>query len=127
MKAGGSVQFSELLDQILLAHNVRSSEICNALGLKKAYFSRIRNGTLIPPSFDLVDEIRNVVGMTDEEYKKLTFAYQAENADGRYQSATKRFINYIHSNRLRQNAHRAGMQPIRMDSRSTGRSLYSTP
>ncbi len=91
MEDGEFMLFHELLDALLKAHQVKSSDICNTLSLKKAFFSRIRNGSLIPANFDLIDEIAGYIGMTPEEYRDLAYAYQEIKAEGRYKTACNAF------------------------------------
>ena len=51
------MKFNEVLNEIIDIHSVRSVDICEKLGLKKAYLSRIRSGSLVPPDFEIIDKI----------------------------------------------------------------------
>ena len=85
------MKFNEVLDTIISSHSVRSIDICNELGIKKSYLSRIRSGSLIPPDFGLIDDIAKMLDVSPEEYRRLAYTYQEIKADKKYQTAYKAF------------------------------------
>ncbi|HBB19442.1 MAG TPA: hypothetical protein DCZ62_03265 [Ruminococcus sp.] len=85
-----------ILDKLIQKSSAKAVDICSRLNIKKAYLSRIRSGTLLPPSFDILDDIAKLLGITSEEYRQLAYAYQADKADSKYREVCKAF-NFLYS------------------------------
>lgn len=85
------MEFYELLNEFMDRHSVRAVDLCTKLDLKKAYFSRIRNGTLLPSDYQLVYDLAKLMQLTAEESKALTLAYQASKTNTKCGLAYKAF------------------------------------
>ncbi len=85
------MKFHEVLSEIIDVHSVRSVDICEKLGLKKAYLSRIRSGSLVPPNFDVIDKIAGMLNVSADEYSRLAYAYQEEKTVKKYSESSKAF------------------------------------
>ena len=85
------MKFHEILNEIIDAHSVRSVDICEKLSLKKAYISRIRSGSLVPPDFDIIGKIAGMLNVSADEYSRLAYAYQEEKTDKKYSEELSAF------------------------------------
>ena len=78
MKLVMYMHFYEKLNELIAARGIRSQEICDAAGIKKAYLSKLRKGTLFPPNWSTVHDIAQFLNLRDDEYHQLCDAYKAE-------------------------------------------------
>ncbi len=68
--AGGE-SFGELLTGLMEKYGVRAVEICSKTGIKKSYFSKLKNGSLLPSDCKMIREIADVLGADKDEVQTL--------------------------------------------------------
>lgn len=69
------MRFGDVLTGLMAKYNVRSVDICNALDIKKSYFSKLKNGKLCPSDYKSVTAIADHIGIDSVEYRELSMAY----------------------------------------------------
>lgn len=57
-------------------HNLRAIDVCEELKLNKSYFSKMKNGSMLPPNFAFVEEMARVMRLSPFEKDALCKAYQ---------------------------------------------------
>ncbi len=74
------MDFHEILNSMIEAHHVRSSDICTATGLNRAYVSKIRNGGFVPSDYQTILDISDALNLTEKERCQLSEGYQSAKA-----------------------------------------------
>ena len=76
--------FSQKFSEIIETHNVKAKEICCKLHIKEAYFSKLKNGMIIPPSYEYLEKIFKEIGLSADENDELKKLYAELKFGDRY-------------------------------------------
>ena len=69
--------FSDLLNIYISERGIRSCDICTGIGVKKAWLSKLRSGSILPPDWNVIRRLSHFLQLTDDEYGALSEAYRA--------------------------------------------------
>lgn len=68
--------FSETLNRLMKQQHIKSITLCEALSIRKSRFSKIKNGGILPPNFDLIEQIAEAMALNPRDKKELCLSYQ---------------------------------------------------
>ena len=85
------MKFHNMLNKMIDSHHARSQDICAAVGLNRAYVSKIRSGKFVPSDYQTILDIASAINLTDEEMCRLSESYQASKAPEDLSSAQMTF------------------------------------
>ena len=88
------MEFHELLNSMIEAHHARSSDICTATGLNRAYVSKIRNGGFVPSDYQTILDISDALNLTEKERYQLSEGYQSAKAPEDLSNAWNTFNSF---------------------------------
>lgn len=84
-------EFGKKLSAVMLAHNTSSAELCEKLNMKRSHFSKIKNGHLLLASYDMIEEISQVMSLAPEEKLELAEAFQYDRSSPANQFVSRAF------------------------------------
>ncbi len=92
--------FGLMLDTLMQLHGHRAVDLCQALHIHKSYFTKMKNGTLLPKEYALVESLAEAMRLTAEERAALDIAYKNTKygpAFGAIELALKRMFSVKYS------------------------------
>jgi transcriptional regulator with XRE-family HTH domain len=69
--------FSHFLHELRMRHGLRQNELAEQIGYEQSYISALEGGTKGPPTQDFLDRLQDVLGLSDEDARKLNAAATA--------------------------------------------------
>ena len=87
------MKFNETLNELMDRYSLRSADLCRLTGMSRAYASKLRSGSLLPPSFNKISEIADAIGLTTGDKILLSDAFLYERMNGEYDLARKLFYD----------------------------------
>ncbi len=85
------MRFYEVLTELMVKHKLKGVQIYDKLGIKKSYFSKIKNGSILPPDFLMVLALCNTMGLDELEREQMSITYQNEKISTKYGLASAAF------------------------------------
>ncbi len=68
--------FSETLNRLMKQKHIKSVTLCEALSIRKSRFSKIKNGGILPPDYELVEQLAKAMALNPQDKKELCLSYQ---------------------------------------------------
>ncbi len=94
-------EFGKKLSELIEKYNIKASYMCDKVGINKAYFSKMKSGTILPQKCEIVCEIADAIGVTKEEKLQLCKLYCISKLDGKHiniQNTLKSVYNILKQN-----------------------------
>lgn len=69
--------FSEALNDLMNQNNLRATDICSELHINKSYFSKMKNGTILPAQFGMIEGLAVSMRLGCADRERLYTTYKA--------------------------------------------------
>ena len=88
------MRFYEVLTELMVKHKLKGVQIYDKLGIKKSYFSKIKNGSILPPDFLMVLALCNTMGLDELEREQMSITTRMKKSLQNMDLLPLPFINY---------------------------------
>ena len=70
------MNFADALNNFIAKRNIRSCDICDGIGVKKSWLSKVRCGAILPPDYSIIHKLALFLHLSESEHILLCAAYR---------------------------------------------------
>ena len=97
------MNFGNKLSEFLSSSNMKAAEVCRKTGLSKSYFSKMKNGIMLPQDLGKVRDIANAMNLNHDETTQICEAYKKDKLEEKFINIEKSLKKILNLNEYRDN------------------------